>query len=388
MSFNLKKYADKKKINDGDKLNEVKLQQEHSSAPNSITQKQLERDRVKEKGVLTEKLLEKKRLGGAEKILEKRLDDSTSKLVKHRNSKAYAGNLNKVEEQRISKSKQEDEKYVPASKSPKGKRWWDSLKATASNKKTVKAQVESLVFDEKDRWKRVQDAHFDEDEEKPMDNILSPEEMVIEETGGQPLELQKVQPVESPIARGLYIVYDIKPEGKKLSLGQLKELAYSDAVGGEYSYLGNIDEFSPDSFNVVGDTIVARLVGDEYYPSGQQESVLDESVDNPFYVEDVQETEVDGVVIGSVSVDPSYSDMVSEMDEDDIRRQVLDAISVKNPDLEVEEDGIDLKDLSDGSIKFVGQDRLFSAKDETVVEDEILAKNDFNIVVLSDTKKK
>ena len=384
MKFNLKSFSS---VKESDKLNEVKLQKEHKEPHNSVTEKQLDRDRIEEKNTLTENQLDSKRINESSKIVEKRLNDSKSKLVSHRNEKTHKGDINKLEEQRLSRSKMEDEKYNDASTTNSKKRWWEELKNTASSsKKIVSAQVDELAFDEEDRWKRVKDA-WEEEEETKTPNIPI-ENQLVEEIGGEPLRVDEIRPVESPIAKGLYIVLDVTPEGKIMDSESLKEKAFDIVTTGNYSYLSSTD-FSPNSFRVVGDQLVARLVGDEYYPSSNK-SIDEGSVENPFVVEDIQETEVDGVIIGSLSVRSDYIDIVNDMDDSEIKRQVMDAISENDSSLMVEEDGIDINSISSGTIRFVGQSPTSSrgAELDEQIDEPLMASNDFEIVVLGQSKKK
>ena len=87
-----------------------------NDGPKDVTEKQLEGDRKEEKVATTEKLLEKARTGTPQKLTEAQMNESNSKLVQHRNAAASAGDVNKVEEQRIAaKNAQEKEKYDSAS---------------------------------------------------------------------------------------------------------------------------------------------------------------------------------------------------------------------------------------------------------------------------------
>ena len=54
-------------------------------------------------GLLIENVLDKSRTGEPGKLLEGLLDESKSKLVQHRNAKTAQGEINKLDEQRISK---------------------------------------------------------------------------------------------------------------------------------------------------------------------------------------------------------------------------------------------------------------------------------------------
>jgi hypothetical protein len=398
MKFNLKKFAEKS--NEGNKHTEQRLKSEHSEAPTSITQKQLEKDRVPEKNSTMEALLESKRLGSSDKIIEKGLNDSKGGLHKHRNAEAHSGNLNKVEQQRLSKKPQEKEKYEAASSTPSNKRWWDKLKASA-NKKVVTASDE-LDFEGGDRWNRMNDSAWSgadedgvlEDQEFDLDVIDSPDEDVVNDNGGKPLSIAEVRPVDSPIGKGLYAVLDITQSGAQLSPEELQEAAYNMVIDEGYGYLANVSGFTPESFKVKADQVVARLFGDEFYPKGNmaEESDPDLMGDNPFIVSDLQQTDVDGIVLGTVNVDPQSMELVQSMDDDDVRSQVMDAILAKHDNISVESDGLDLEKLLSGEISFVGEvsrnrpKRKSPESWENVVGKPI-ASTDFDIVVLSNTKK-
>jgi hypothetical protein len=134
-------------------------------APETITQKQLERDRVEEKDVTIEKLLDSARKGSADSLIERQLETTKSEFGSNfRNTKAYQGNINKLEEKRLAGNKVEDEKYKPASEISKKMRWWESLK-TASSKNTIKtAQYGELDFDDSTMGKRFKALQKDDNE--------------------------------------------------------------------------------------------------------------------------------------------------------------------------------------------------------------------------------
>jgi hypothetical protein len=387
MKFNLKAYAEKA-TGEGDIHYDKKLRKDHSSTPEAVTQKQLEKDRVKEKDVTVEKLLDDKRLGGADKLIEKNLDDAKGGLHQHRNTEAHTGDINKVEEQRLANATQEGEKYESASSTPKKKRWWEHLKAD-SQKRVVTAQ--ELAFDEGDRWDRIDDTWSDEEGVKVEPSIVPDEDMFIEQVGTQPLKIDEIRPVDSPIAKGLYISLDIEPSGNQLGLNELQQAAYDAVIGEGYSYLADVAGFTPEVFAIKNDQMVARLIGDEYYPAGHEgDSEAPLAADSPFTVSDFQSTEVEGVILGTVSVDPEMLEMVQDMDDEQIVMQVRDAIGEAHPQVNVEDDGIDLDKLMSGEINFVGQvDVKKKGRPESWenVKGDPIASNDFDIVVLSDTKK-
>ena len=112
---------------DGDSHTDRMLSKEdHGNVPEEITEKQLNSSRVEEKEVTMEKLLDQKRVGGANVITEKNLNESKGQYgSKFRDASTYEGDINKLEEKRISHKNREDYEYEPASETPKKERWWE-----------------------------------------------------------------------------------------------------------------------------------------------------------------------------------------------------------------------------------------------------------------------
>ena len=99
------------------------------SEPEVITEKQLDDNENHEdgEGFQIETRLEKVRTGAATVLVEKLMDDSKSKIVQHRNSEAFEGDINKLEEQRIAKKKTaESEKPELASEIDKPRRFYEA----------------------------------------------------------------------------------------------------------------------------------------------------------------------------------------------------------------------------------------------------------------------
>ena len=122
-TFNLKTFMAKhaKKNDPSNQVTEGQLGERGKKEPKDLTDAQLDKGRKDTKPVTTQALLEKARTGEADRLVEARLDSSDSKLVKHRNPSASAGDIPKLEEQRIKASKKaEGEKYKPASETDKG----------------------------------------------------------------------------------------------------------------------------------------------------------------------------------------------------------------------------------------------------------------------------
>jgi len=386
MKFNLKAFA-KKDVQDDHKLTERKLQKDRKDAPEELTEKQLDKDKVPEKDELTEKLLERTRTGGADIIIEKNLDDSKSKLVQHRNTSAYDGDINKLEEQRLAKGNvEEDETAKPASEYPKKERWWEHLKAS-SKKKVITAAGMSFEEDS-ERWSRLPET-WTEEEGVSVDPLVPPDDFAIEEIGTEPLILDTIKPIDTPVAKGLFVSFDVAPDAQ-MGEAELQEAAYNKLIEEGYEYLAGIPDFNPMSFRVNGDKVTARLIGDEYFPVGkgefEGESLADES---PFSVSDLQPTDVEGIVIGTVTIDPDMIEMVQDMDDDEIRQQVMDAIVDSHEGVSVESDGIDIDNLAEGKISFVGETSASTPSAPEIPEEAkaVFTEKVFDIVILSDTKK-
>jgi hypothetical protein len=173
--FNLKsfleKIAKKEKKQDINSTTEGQLGNDNKG-PEEVTEKQLDADRKDGDVLTTEARLEKVRTGSATVLTEGQMEDSKSKLMKHRNPDTSKGDINKVEEQRLAAKKtNEKEEYKPASSTDKklmlpeikGK---DGLK-TASSSKTIKTaqfnepfnigfmERENLGEEDSDRFSRV-----------------------------------------------------------------------------------------------------------------------------------------------------------------------------------------------------------------------------------------
>ena len=120
------KFMDYQKT-DGDTHITRRLEEEHhGNIPDVVTDKQLRPGYAKTENSSIEARLEKTRLGGADMLIEKNLNDSKNQFgSNHRDASTYEGNISKLEEKRIKDYNIEGEKYEPASETPKDKRWWE-----------------------------------------------------------------------------------------------------------------------------------------------------------------------------------------------------------------------------------------------------------------------
>jgi hypothetical protein len=130
-SFNLSKFLSARAKKEDLSVTDEQLDKSRGGekkTPTSITEDQLSDGyRGKEGDTITEERLEKVRTGGGESLVEGMLNTSKSKLHKHRNEEASAGDINKVEEQRLAnKKRQETEKQEPSSETGKKNRLLDN----------------------------------------------------------------------------------------------------------------------------------------------------------------------------------------------------------------------------------------------------------------------
>ena len=124
--FNLKDYE---KI-DGDAVIEHRLKEEHTDVNiEETTEEQLKPDRVPEKDCTIEALLDQGRSDSGFEIIERKLNTKKAEFdIKLRNPEAYEGDINKLEEKRLSNDPVEDEPYEAASETPTKLRWWETEK--------------------------------------------------------------------------------------------------------------------------------------------------------------------------------------------------------------------------------------------------------------------
>lgn len=110
--------------------------------PQVVNEKQLDDYRAEPPTATTEKQLEssRKKASASDGLVEARLNDAKGGTVKHRNEDAHKGNINKLEELRLSGKKspvQEEEEYDDASSTPKDMRFKN--KANADGLKLAQA---------------------------------------------------------------------------------------------------------------------------------------------------------------------------------------------------------------------------------------------------------
>ena len=122
--FNLKTYQEiDTSMPIGKRLDE---ENKDEKIPNQIEEAQLDDQREPEATQTVEGLLEDARTGSSYKTTEAALDDDKALFGnKFRNAEAYQGDINKLEEKRLSEDPSEDQPYEDASVVPEKMRWWE-----------------------------------------------------------------------------------------------------------------------------------------------------------------------------------------------------------------------------------------------------------------------
>jgi len=379
--FNLKNYV---KIN-GDVPIGSRLMDEHGDVPDEVTEKQLDKDRVPEENVTIEKLLEKTRLGGADMLPEGRLNTETSMFGKYRDSSAYDGDMNKVEEQRLAGSPVEKEKYTDSSETPKKLRWWedggkspDGLKL-ANNKKPIKvAQAlqdedffeeeeespEELSFD--NSWERVPEVWNEEGEgvlpEKTNPLLGNVDEFDVVDNGDASLGSMKIKEshdLSGPI-KGVRMVLTYDPDAFDGDVDAIKEAALSAVISQKPQLDGliSLDDFYDINESGEEATVVLKAFGDEF-------GAVDTSEDsNPLFSEmGFSQDDSSGTMISSGAIKVS-----DKADQETVVRDALDFINDLHPRLNVTEDSLDLSKMKTGIIGFLVSPRPMGGDVEADVE--------------------
>ena len=372
MSFNLKAY--KKTLDNANIDKRLEDSREKSiKVPEVLNEKQLESYRAKEKTVLIQSLLEDKRTGEDTEITEKRLDTHKSKFANnYRNPAAYEGDMNKLEEKRLSNKPTEKIKYEAASTTPKKLRWWENVKSPDGLKvaKVVTAQTsEELAFDTP-RWNEVGEEEGlapeekdpvafvpdDIDEAKGSDDII---DMAGDKDKTMTVKKQVYQSNEGKdFPAFISMQFEFNPRAFKND-EDIKEAALEKAIEVNPALAGKI---SVDNFGGLKEgadlaQISLRATGDEFLPiinktpSAAQETPAKYEKGADYQEVVYKQEEIDGtpMVFGTVKVNED----VSVVNRNQIIHEVLGFIKEKHPELEIERNSLDLADLEQGQVRFI-----------------------------------
>jgi len=393
--FNLKTYQ---KI-DGSQHIDMRLNESRGNIPDVINEKQLESYRATEADVTIEKLLENNRTGEETEVTEKRLDTHKPKFAnKYRNPAAHEGDMNKLEEQRLSGDPAEKEKYEAASQVGKQLRWWegvkspDGLKLASTEKKTTLAakgdedfddpedKVDEMKFD-KPRWGEAEEEEDEgvTDTGIPKNLPKTPEDFeVVEETApsGDPSFAMTVTKSRflpnpnKPYLSGVYMVlsYDVDdlPPEVRGDEDKIKEAAYKKVVDVKPELARLI---SPEDFSGVNEEggrgeIKLRVAGEQFADiaekSGQEapKSHAAPMADVPDIEEDpvleeisFEDKDVAGtpMSIGRIGINTT----VTEENKPQIVESIIAFVKKNHPGIFIEPESLDLTDISRGEVSFM-----------------------------------
>jgi len=365
--FNLKNYE---KIDGNGHIERRLREQEDTTAPNVINEKQLEKYRASEPNQLTEKQLENNRTGGADVILERRLDNDRGDFeIKYRNSSAYEGDMNKLEEQRLSNDPVEDEKYEDASKTPNAFKWWEDVKSP-----------DGLKLAEKKRYKAVKTAQYDDyddgvlEENFPdLDAFSPPEDDFdildmnddIEEIPDGMMHIVDQKDIKSSTP-GVYITvaYDTRDYSGdiwEIKRAVLKEiLSQRPELGG----LLSIDDIEVmEEFGNQGEAIL-KARGDKFKSVIPQSEEEDDEIDmealqeegdesTGFIFDEVtfEEKSVEGtrMAIGQIHVNID----VTDANQARVIDEALTFIEENHPNVDISEQALDTSKIKEGTIGYM-----------------------------------
>lgn len=246
---------------DGDMHITQKLRNDqHKESPNEVTEGQLGDCHFDITEVITEKQLEKSRTGFADTVIEKNLNDSQGLFGSaHRNDDTYLGDINKIEEQRISGDTMEDEKYEIASGTPKELRWWEMKSpdghkiASLTKKKIVNAQADPVLLVEDSEGDELDD-EIDPVEEKTFEeasSFMTIKEDTIDEDGGRTIVVEF--PLEKTKKDEYYITHVAKERIEsefpdlEITTDDFSIPEYGEQTGTVEIYIPEYSESSPSS---------------------------------------------------------------------------------------------------------------------------------------------
>ena len=338
-------FAKSKKNNLDHTHTNMRLKDQHVDAPETITEKQFgKKYHTGEPEVTIESQLEKVRTGGADKIIEKNLNDSKSKFgSKHRNAEAYEGDINKLEEKRLSDKKVEDEKYSASSETPKKVRWWDGLKKSQSNK-TVKTAAfgdedfeEGHEFDPDVSFNRLKKMLDPEEEgvipDEDFSGNLDDQIDVIEEEDTEK-ELEKEIPRKMFITRNKEGQTPMPHINMELAFDpdsfnneeEIREAALEKVLEIRPNLEGKIDvsNFSQVLSGSIDSKIRLLLVGDEYFTD---DGGMDSDESSIFTNIESEDVDAGGtpMTVGKVTLSPH----AEAMEREDLLKGLVDFITDK-----------------------------------------------------------
>ncbi len=389
--FNLKNYQ---QIN-GDKHIDMRLEEARKEAPDVINEKQLEDGRVEEKNVTIEKLLEKNRTGAEDEITEKRLDTHKSKFANnYRNEETYTGDINKLEEKRLKSDPIEKEAYSLASETPAKMKWWESIKSpdglkVASKEQTIKTAAPIVNVQPEDPENLLDPTQGVEEAEKTDIPTQDPSETWDGDFKVQELSSMHIvgKPVfipsnENPKFVTITLNYD--PDDLKLQSKDSIKQAALDAISNS-AELGNLgSKLTIDNFRVTNPAAgEVKMAADAELmaspeavspsaegPKGSSRNLIERSfVVNP----------ESNIATGIASINTE----AAATDENMLKEEAADLFVKGHPELA----NIPREELK-ASMGIEGDQVNFMIELREAPATTTMASNDFDIIVLADSKKK
>lgn len=336
----------------------------HKDAPQSVTEDQIKRLRFTTEDSITEKLLEKTRTGSGESTIEKRLNDSKGEFgVKHRNSETSSGNINKLEEKRISNKKNEDEKYKPASSVKKSMRWWEAK--TNDGLKIANNECKKCVISQVDARKLTVV------KQKPITKFKISEDV-------DPYDY--TENINLSIKGNKYIgTYD--PEFFSNDEDFAKEVFLCKLTYYSPFFLDYIDISSVDSED---GTLTFTMPETEKMPiAAKSKNIIKKAqTQSPFNDLNFEKIDVGGTptFIGSVNFNPVFA---QNKDKNEIISQAIKFIKTQHPEVDLQADNFDSSKIYNGELSF-----LSSEEGVIIDEKEEFASSDFQIVTANTNVKK
>jgi len=366
--FNLK--LAKKNSENGDACN-INMRLDRKDAPTQTTEQQLASRRVEEKHVLTESLLDKQRVNQGASLVEAQLNTAKGNFgIKFRNSDAHTGDINKVEEFRISqKNVQEKEKYELASSTHDKKKFWkvkseDGLKLASKKNLSKKAQSASpLDFsDDGERFNHLEEIWPEEEsgihDDKEIDIADIEDEMGKANDLSSMTIVKKTQNKE-PFAV-IYFALEYDSGEFKGSEEEIRKAAYEKVIDEMPSLEGKIDIYDFDKPRVSGGIgkIAIRLVGDEYFETS---SGLFE-----FDLKEVAHKDIDSPQ-GKIYAGTVKAENVNEANSEDAIIAAIDYVNDLYPNLSLTRDSVDSSNLlARGEISYVKEVEFEDVAEESL----------------------
>jgi len=354
----MSKFNLKKKLNLDETITK-RLSVDHDEAPQVITEKQLDGDRIPEKEVILEKLLDSKRTGSADRIIEKNLNDTKGQFGPLRNPKTYNGNINKIEEKRLAGDKTEDEKYEAASTTPKIQRWWDHLKQSSSSK-AVRVAARPVLLDswgEQDAWKELEDQTRGQEPEEGlipdrdpsnefMGNLKDSEIDTETDPLTSKMDIVKHRESKNPIP-AVYFSLEFDPFDFDDNIEEAKLAAMEKILELNPNLEGKIspDDIKPTlkgGIEVPGQFSV-RLIGPEYFSSDNKKMLSGLSI---------EQVDVGGtpVIVGKLNVGPQ----AKVMDHEALIKAISDYVTQQDDSIDITalENSLNLSAIDSGEVTF------------------------------------